>query len=142
MSDRERAKVIAEATTWLGTPYHAMGRIKGVGVDCATLLCEVYEAAGVVDRVEPGTYAPDWHLHKGAEQYLGWLQKYGAETDTPRAGDVIVWRFGRCFSHAAILIDDQTIIHSYLGQGVRIESRHAAAFADRAVKYFTMWANK
>jgi NlpC/P60 family putative phage cell wall peptidase len=142
MSRQERARVIAEARTWLGTPYHPMGRIKGVGVDCATLLCEVYEATGVVQHVDPGTYAPDWHLHHGAEQYLGWLQKYAVETVAPMPGDVIVWRFGRCFAHGAILVDDQTIIHSYLGQGVRLEDRHAAVFADRAVKYFTMWTNK
>lgn len=35
-------QAVAEAITWLGTPYHHQGRVKGVGVDCGTLLCEVY----------------------------------------------------------------------------------------------------
>ena len=131
--------VIAEARTWLGTPYHSHGRVKGAGVDCATLLCEVFEAVGVVPHVDPGAYAPDWHLHRNEEQYVGWLQRYGREVETPNVGDVIVWKFGRCFSHGAILCPDNMIIHSYLGQGVRWERRDAAVFEGRPCKYFTLW---
>lgn len=29
----ENLKAVAEAVTWLGTPYHHQGRVKGVGVD-------------------------------------------------------------------------------------------------------------
>ncbi len=39
-------EAVQEALTWLGTPYHHQGRIKGVGVDCGTLICEVYEKVG------------------------------------------------------------------------------------------------
>ena len=28
---------VAEALTWLGTPYHHQGRVKGVGVDCRSI---------------------------------------------------------------------------------------------------------
>ena len=35
-----RARIVAEAMTWLGTPYHHRGKLKGIGVDCAQLpLC-------------------------------------------------------------------------------------------------------
>lgn len=138
MTPRER--VIAEARTWLSTAYHHQARIKGVGVDCATLLCEVYEAAGVIPYVDPTPYPADWHLHRDGERYLGWLEKYATLTDDPKPGDVVVWRFGRCFSHAAILCDNDTIIHSYIDQGVRLESRHASIFTGRPVKYYTLWA--
>ena len=37
----QRQRVVAEAETWLRTPYHHMGRIKGGGIDCPTLLAEV-----------------------------------------------------------------------------------------------------
>ncbi len=33
--------VVRTARTWLGTPYHHQGRLKGVGVDCAGLLIGV-----------------------------------------------------------------------------------------------------
>lgn len=134
-----RALVIHEAHRWLNTPYHHQGRVLGVGVDCATLLCEVYEAAGVIPHVDPTPYPPDWHLHRESERYLGWLQQYGHEVDEPAPGDVIVWRFGRCFSHGAILCENGNIIHSYLGEGVRLERRDASVFTGRAVKYFTLW---
>lgn len=140
MSAAARARVIAEARGWLATPYHHQGRIKGVGVDCATLLCEVYEAAGVIPHVDPTPYPQDWHLHRDGERYLGWLHQYAREVDAPEPGDVIVWRFGRCFSHAAILCDNSFIIHSYIGQGVRLERRDASIFTGRAVKYFSLWA--
>ena len=54
-------------------------------------------------------------------------------------GDVIIWRFGRCFSHGAIYIGGGMIIHSYIGQGVRYERIDAEVFRGRAVKYFTLW---
>lgn len=118
----------------MGTPYHHHGRIKGAGVDCATFLCEVYEAVGLIPHIDPGSYAPDWHLHRSEEKYLGWLEKFGKEIDKPNAGDVVVWKIGRCFSHGAIVIDANTIIHSHMGQGVVFENMNK--FGDRAVKYF------
>ena len=48
MTDPRRAAVVAEAATWLRTPYHHMGRVKNAGTDCLMLLAEVYEAAGVI----------------------------------------------------------------------------------------------
>lgn len=135
----QRAAVVAEARTWLGTAYHHQGRVKGVGVDCATLLCEVYEAAGIIPHVDPTPYPQDWHLHRDGERYLGWLHQYAFPASEPVVGDVIIWRFGRCFSHAAIMCDNDHIIHSYLDQGVRLERRDAAVFAGRDVKYFTLW---
>lgn len=136
----QRQAVIAEAHTWIGTPYHHEARIKGVGVDCAMILCEVYFAAGVVPFIDPRPYPHDWHFHRDEERYLQWIGKAGGvEVDSPRPGDLIVWKFGRCFSHAAILCDNDYIIHSYIGQGVRLERRHAEIFAGRAVKYFTLW---
>ena len=49
-------EAVAEAMTWLGTPYHHQGRVKGIGIDCATLLCEVYEVVGLIDHLNPRPY--------------------------------------------------------------------------------------
>ena len=68
-----RSQVIAEAETWLGTPYHHMGRVRGGGTDCLMLLAEVFASAGVIPRIEVPFYPQDWHLHRDAERYLnGW----------------------------------------------------------------------
>jgi cell wall-associated NlpC family hydrolase len=117
----DRTAIVAEARAWLGTPYHHHGRVKGVGVDCAQLLCAVYEALGIVDHVETGFYPIEWHLHHSDELFLAWLDKYAHRVDVPQPGDVTVWRYGRCYSHGSICAGD-TFIHSYLHIGV-IESR-------------------
>lgn len=44
LSSRER--LIAEARTWLGTPFHHQARKKGVGVDCVGLIVKAATAAG------------------------------------------------------------------------------------------------
>ena len=126
--------VIKEALTWMGTPYHHHGRVKGAGVDCATFLLEVFESVNLIPHIDPGTYAPDWHLHRSEEKYLGWLEMYGTEIEAPETGGVVVWKIGRCFSHGAIVIDSNTIIHSHMGQGVVLENINK--FGNRAVKYF------
>ena len=48
----ERAAVVAEAMTWLRTPYHHRGRLKGVGTDCAMILAEVFEKVGLIPHIE------------------------------------------------------------------------------------------
>ena len=50
----QRQAVVAEALTWLGTPYHHRARVKGAGVDCGQLLAAVFEGAGVLRHVDPG----------------------------------------------------------------------------------------
>ena len=46
-----RQQVVAEALSWIGTPYIKNGRVKGVGADCATILFCVYRNCGLVPRV-------------------------------------------------------------------------------------------
>ena len=79
MTDPRRAAVIAEARAWWRTPYHHMGRSRGVGVDCLTLLAEVYEAAGVIPHIDIPFYPPDWNLHRSEERYMRGLLEYARE---------------------------------------------------------------
>ena len=136
-----RAAVIAEAGAWVGTPYHPNARIKGVGVDCAMLLAEVYANAGVVPHINPGEYAADFALHHSDEIFLEWLARYATETETPRAGDVACFKFGHCYSHGAILTDDDGgLVHAMNREGAVVRSRVGDGFLNgRAVKYFTLW---
>ncbi|MDO6044547.1 hypothetical protein Q4P48_08410 [Neisseria gonorrhoeae] len=45
-----RARIVEEARSWLGTPYHHHAMVKGAGVDCAMLLVAVYGAVGLLPR--------------------------------------------------------------------------------------------
>lgn len=140
-AELQRAAVVAEARTWLRTPYHHRAAVKGAGVDCAMILVEVYLAAGVIAaRPEIGDYPSDWMLHRAEERYLGWLKKYGAETLDPQPGDVAVWKFGRCFSHAAIIVAFPSIIHAYRKAGaVILDDAGKGEFAGREVRFYTLW---
>lgn len=114
MTEQEaRAAIVAEARSWLRTPYHHAARVKGAGVDCAQILVEVYSAAGVIERFDPGFYPSDWMLHRDEERYLETVRRFAHPVATPLPGDVAVYRFGRCVSHGAIVIEWPIIIHAY-----------------------------
>jgi NlpC/P60 family putative phage cell wall peptidase len=113
------SRVIDIARTWLGTPYHHQARVRGGGVDCLMLLCEVYEEAGLVPHIEPGPYPMDWHLHRNEERYMAGMEKYCEQVTEPQPGDIVLYRFGRTASHAGIVVEwPREIIHAYRGQGV------------------------
>ena len=120
---KERQKVVAVAKSFLGTPYHPSGRKKGIGVDCLTLLSEVYIEAGLIENINIPHYAPDFFKHKGTELYLQGLLKYTREIETPaQPGDIVLWKYGRCFSHGAIVVNWPHIIHSHVGRGCMMEN--------------------
>lgn len=120
MTAEIRARVVAEALTWLGTPYRHRQRVKGEGVDCAQILAAVYEAAGVIEPLDLGEYATQWHLHHEREVYLEWLEFAGAVRVTegdPLPADVGVWKYGLTHSHGGIVVEggpDPVVVHSYI----------------------------
>ncbi|MBV8506601.1 MAG: hydrolase [Alphaproteobacteria bacterium] len=135
MSQRQR--VIAEAETWLRTPYHHMGRIKGAGTDCLMLLAEVYEAAGVIPHVDVPFYPPDWNLHRDTERYLWGLMRYARGIGgPPQSGDVAVFKFGRCFAHGAIVVSWPRLIHAWCDAGVVFADGGQPPLSGRQVQFF------
>lgn len=110
-----REDIVSEAKSWLGTPFHHKGRKKGVGVDCGGLIFEVYKSVlGLPHESFPKYYAEDWALHKdNNEIYLSFLQPYVKEVSEPQPADIVMWKFGRAFSHGTIYIGGGKFIHSY-----------------------------
>lgn len=145
----QRARVVAEALTWTGTPWHHQGRVKGAGVDCGMFLAEVFERAGVIPHVDPGDYPPDWNLHRSEERYLGWVEKFAQrlpEGAAPRPGDIALFKFGRCVNHGAIVTSWPQIIHSQLNRGVPLgvmldDAENNQELAPRLVGFWSMWAH-
>ena len=120
----QRAAVIAEARTWIGTPFHDGARVKGAGCDCGHLLLAVYEACGVLPPVDPGKWPRDWFMHAvNGEKYLGILGELGIEVPPPPAripepGDAVIWRYGHAFSHGALVTAWPVVIHCFAGRSV------------------------
>ncbi len=113
-------EILAEAESWILTPFHHRACIKGVGVDCAHFLIGVFSNVGMGgppgQQVEE--YPPDWHFHRSEERFLAYIKKYCREVKSPKPGDIAMFRFGRCASHGAIVVEWPRVIHAYKGQGV------------------------
>jgi cell wall-associated NlpC family hydrolase len=137
-----RADVVSEALSWLGTPYHHQGRIKGVGVDCAMLLADVYHVCGLIPHIDPRPYPPDWHFHRSQERYLGWVRQYAHEVVTPLPGDIAVFQFGRCVSHGAIVVEWPTIVHAYVHQGCILGNGSSGVLADRCRGFYSTFGEQ
>ena len=110
----QRAAVVAEARSWIGTPYHNCADIKGAGVDCGMLLVRVFVDTGLCAPFDPRPYPIDWHLHRSEERYLGFVFDRSAETAEPQPGDVMVLRYG-CYSHGGIVTRSApvTVVHAF-----------------------------
>lgn len=122
---RERALVLEEARSWLGTQFHHAQRVKGAGVDCAQFLIACYVGLGIVAPFDPGFYGADWFLHQDGERFRGWVERSCVAVDEPRPGDLLLFRFGRAESHGAIYLGDEQVIHAFRGitaHGVMIDA--------------------
>jgi len=124
--DEYRAAIIAEARSWAGTPYHHSARLKGVGADCMTFIVGVYENVGLVAKPEIPFYRPDFMFHSnGDETYLNGLLRYGHVVESPKPGDVVLYKRteAQIFAHGAIVIDwPERIIHCFRGRFGVIEA--------------------
>ncbi len=121
-----RAAVLAEARSWLGTPFHHAQATKGRGVDCAMLLCSVFSVVGLVPAIDPRPYPPDWHLHRDAERFLGQIAEHACRVHTPEPGDIALFRYGRCVSHGAIIENEEYMIHAWIEARAVVRSERRA----------------
>jgi NlpC/P60 family putative phage cell wall peptidase len=146
----ERAAVVAEARTWIATPYHNCADIKGVGVDCGMLIVRVFVDLGLVPHFDPRPYSPDWHMHRSEEQYLDWVKQHCREIDplveAPQQGDIMVFRYGRCYSHGGIVTQTEPlkIVHAFSPARLVFEDTVAQngrlSSPKRAPRFFSHWA--
>jgi cell wall-associated NlpC family hydrolase len=120
MTHQKRTEIIRAAREWLGTPYHHCARIKKAGADCAMFPLAVYQECGILPAdFQPPSYSMQWHLHRSEEMYLQTIAPFVQEKkDAPLPADFVVFKFGRAFSHGAIVVEWPLIIHSYIPHGV------------------------
>jgi cell wall-associated NlpC family hydrolase len=144
----QRAAVVSEARKWIGTPYHNCADVRGSGVDCGMLIVRVFVDTRLCAPFDPRPYPPDWHFHRGDERYLGFVFDRCAEVDEPEAGDVIVFRYGRCYSHGGIVTRTRPLIfvHAYWPVKRVIEEELARniqlSAPARAPRFFSFWKTR
>ncbi|ACK51967.1 conserved hypothetical protein, putative phage associated protein [Methylocella silvestris BL2] len=143
--DMQRAAAVAEARKWIGTPYHSCADVRGAGVDCGMLIVRVFVDTGLIPAFDPRPYTEDWHLHRSEERYLGFVTDRCTEVKRPRSGDIVVFRYGRCYSHGGIVTssDPLSMVHAFQPAGLVYEEMvaHNAELAKptRRPRAFSLW---
>jgi cell wall-associated NlpC family hydrolase len=138
-------RIIAEAESWIGTPFHDCANLKAVGVDCANLIAQVYERALITGHIEIKPYSPQWFLHRGEELFAEYVLKAGAheiEEGDVRMGDIVLYKIGRCFAHGAIIARwPNSVIHAHKpSRGVIKGGGLDGELVEFPRRFFTMWA--
>lgn len=140
----QRALIVAEARTWLKTPWRHRQRCRGAGVDCAQFLVGVFSALGYVPAVDLGYYPADWHLHNDEPRFLDVLAEYADELPEgtiPLPGDVAMFRYGRHAAHGSIVVAWPLIIHAYRNQRM-VTISDAVADQSLAARLDSLWRLK
>jgi NlpC/P60 family putative phage cell wall peptidase len=118
----QRELIIAEARSWIGTPYQHQASLKGVGCDCLGLVRGVWRAVMGEEPERAPPYAPDWAeaacgepLAEAAARHLQPMV-----CDQFGEGDVVLfrWREGLAAKHLAIVTASDLMVHAHDGAGV------------------------
>lgn len=133
-----RDQVVAEATSWLSTPYRHQASAKQQGTDCLGLVRGVYRALFGVEPESPPPYRASPRHWGAGEPLLDAARRNLNSVAMPDRGDVVLFRLHRAApaSHCGIMIEADRFIHAYRGRGVIIsvyaaywQRRLAGAFA-------------
>jgi hypothetical protein len=105
------------------------------------LPAEVYERCGLIDYIDAENYPMDWHLHRDEERYLKYVTSRATETDVGLPGDLVLYKWGRCFAHGAIIVQWPIVIHAFIRQGVVMANGIEGRLAGRETKFYTLWSD-
>lgn len=133
-----RARIVQEAKTWVQTPWHHQGRVKGIGVDCAQLLIGVYAWVGIIRDFEPEHYGIDWAFHRDEPRFLTQLLEHCIRVRAPLPGDIALYTYGRHASHGGICLGDGLLLHAWRDEGkVTITELAAPTLAERHAGFYS-----
>ncbi len=136
-----RAKIVACARSWIGTPYRHQAATRGAGADCLGLVRGVWrEVYGGEPEAVPA-YSMDWSEPQGEERLWAAAARHlRAKSAPPGPGDVILFRMrqGSVAKHLGLVTKagpDARFVHAYARHGV-VESPLSAPWARRIVAVF------
>ena len=139
-----RARVLAAARGFLGTPYRHQGSRRGVGCDCLGLVRGVWRELYGAEPERPSAYAADWAETEPGDRLLAAARRHFCEIPTAEArpGDLVLfrWRAGRAAKHCGILDHPNAdgslrLLHAYEGAAV-VSSPLTPGWASRIAATF------
>jgi NlpC/P60 family putative phage cell wall peptidase len=121
-----RARVLAAARGFLGTPYRHQGSRAGIGCDCLGLVRGVWRALYGDEPETPGPYSADWAETGAGDPLLEAARRHFRPIAWGEAapGDLLLfrWRDGRPAQHCGLLDEPEPgagralrLIHAYEG---------------------------
>jgi len=127
MLPEDRARIVEEAKSWIGTPYRGWSCIKGPkgGTDCGQFLYGVFRACGLLPAVDlPKDYSLQISQHRASSEYLDLVDKYFRDIPESEVqpGDLVVYKIGHAYAHAAIVVN-------WPGYVIQAEARHGVSGA-------------
>lgn len=140
MTTFTRQDVVAQARSWLGTPYQHQARCKGAGVDCAGLIIGVAHALGasLFDTTAYGRQP----LGAKLLEILQANARPAGHAWLP--GQIVLMRFASEPQHLGILapsvpgawLDQLHLIHAYGHSGRVVEHRLSSLWQHRVLARF------
>lgn len=145
-----RTEVVSEARSFVSTPYHLGGQVKGAGVDCATLLMCVYRNCGILKDEQLGVFAGDWWLHAKEDTYMLRILRHAfrvAEAVAYRSleaapGNIVLTKCAgsRVYNHGAIVLAWPRVVHAVHPAVEEIDASKHPMWAYQTVAVFDPWA--
>lgn len=126
-----RAQFLAEARSWIGTPWLHQGRNR-YGVDCIGLVLVTAWALGLTDYDVKGYgRVPD------ADFLRSECERLMVRVNEPQPGDVYLMRFKREPQHLAIATE-RGLLHAYAGAGRVVETSLPPQWRERIVGVYAV----
>ena len=115
-----REAIVAEARSWIGTPYRHQASAKGAGCDCLGLVRGVWRALYGEEPEAVPPYRPEWAELGGQELMLEAARRRLRPSHAAGPGDVLLFRMGpgAPVKHAAVASGEDRMIHAYWGRAV------------------------
>jgi cell wall-associated NlpC family hydrolase len=107
LTEAQRTAIVKETESWIGTPYRGWSCMKGHGTDCGQLIYGVFHNCGLVPVLDlPKDYSLQVAQHQESTEYVDLVATYFDEITEAevKPGDLVVYKLGLAYSHAAIVI--------------------------------------
>jgi len=120
-----RCDVVAEARSWIGTPWVASGAAKGVGANCLGFLAGVARNVGLASLADGFAPYGGYALPPHPMALLCGLRRHLEPMPWPQAvpADLLLFDLGDGLRHVAMLTAPETIIHAFQSKGRVVENR-------------------
>lgn len=128
--------LLAAAGRWIGTPFHAHAKLRGIGVDCIHLAAELMRETGHLPFYEFPSYEIDAGHHLERSMIEDWLghhpgyQRFNPKAENAMIGDLFCYRL-RVAHHIAVCIGWPHGIHVLAGRRVVQMNLDDATFVGR-----------